>query len=222
MNTGTRQILITGLILFMFAMIGALMVASTFEGTAERIAENERLALLRKLNRLVPPDSYDNNLLQDSIEVRHAHLLGTADPVTAYPAWMGDTPVAIVIAAEAPDGYSGRIRLLVGIRADGTLGGVRVVSHRETPGLGDAIEEQRSDWIYGFDGKSLQNPSLYRWKVRKDGGDFDQLTGATITPRAIVTAVRNALLYYRDHGEALFREKTETREAPAQDTQAQP
>ncbi len=108
------------------------------------------------------------------------------------------------MSAVAPDGYSGNIRLLVGVQADDTLSGVRVVAHRETPGLGDAIDEQRSDWVYGFDGKSLGNPPLAKWAVRKDGGHFDQLTGATITPRAIVRAVRRTLLYYRANREALY------------------
>jgi len=122
---------------------------------------------------------------------------------------MQGEPVALVIEALAPDGYSGTIRLLVGINIDGSLGGVRVVAHRETPGLGDAIEEERSDWILGFTGKSLQDPPLQKWAVKKDGGAFDQLTGATITPRAVVKAVRQALLYYRDQKDALFaREET--------------
>jgi electron transport complex protein RnfG len=100
--------------------------------------------------------------------------------------------------------------LLVGIHVDGSLSGVRVVAHRETPGLGDAIEEERSDWILGFTGKSLQNPSLQQWAVKKDGGAFDQLTGATITPRAVVKAVRQALLYYQDKKDALFAQGEST------------
>ena len=119
------------------------------------------------------------------------------------PCW-GDSPIALVMATTAPDGYSGSIRLLVGINIDGSLSGVRVVAHRETPGLGDAIDEDRSDWIRIFDGKSLQDPPEERWAVRKDGGAFDQLTGATVTPRAVVKAVRQALLYYREHQQALF------------------
>jgi electron transport complex protein RnfG len=130
--------------------------------------------------------------------------------VTVYRARLHGEPVALVIAAVAPDGYSGTIRLLVGINVDGSLSGVRVVAHRETPGLGDAIEEERSDWILGFTGKSLQNPPLQKWAVKKDGGAFDQLTGATITPRAVVKAVRQALLYYRDQKDALFAQNETT------------
>ena len=199
-----RQIIITTIILLLFAMIGTLMVAYTFEQTRDQIAANERATLLRKLHRLIAPEQHDNVLLEDAVSVRDEALLGSDEPVMVYRARKNGEPVALVIAAIAPDGYSGSIKLLVGINVDGTLSGVRVVTHRETPGLGDAIDETRSDWIHVFDGKSLQAPDLSRWSVKKDGGDFDQLTGATITPRAVVKAARNALLYYRDHQEALF------------------
>ncbi|MGB5438722.1 MAG: electron transport complex subunit RsxG [Gammaproteobacteria bacterium] len=199
-----RQIIITTIILLLFAVIGTALVSLTFENTRDRIAANERATLLRKLHRLVPPARHDNILLDDVIEVRDQKLLGTADPVMVYRARKNGKAVALVIAPVAPDGYSGSIKLLVGINTDGTLSGVRAVAHRETPGLGDAIDEQRSDWILGFTGRSLEQPPVDRWKVRKDGGDFDQLTGATITPRAVVQAVRNTLLYYRLHRETLL------------------
>ena len=199
-----RQIIITTIILLLFAVIGTALVSFTFDNTRERIAANERATLLRKLHRLVPPARHDNVLLDDVIEVRDQKLLGTADPVMVYRARKNGKAVALVIAPVAPDGYSGSIKLLVGINTDGTLSGVRAIAHRETPGLGDAIDEQRSDWILGFTGRSLEQPPVDRWKVRKDGGDFDQLTGATITPRAVVQAVRNALLYYRLHRETLL------------------
>jgi electron transport complex protein RnfG len=112
--------------------------------------------------------------------------------------------VAAVLASIAPDGYAGTIKLLVGINYDGSIAGVRVVSHKETPGLGDAIEAERSDWILGFNGHSLREPGEERWKVKKDGGIFDQFSGATITPRAIVAAVHNTLSYYQNNREALF------------------
>ena len=199
-----RQIIITTIILLMFAVIGTALVSYTFDNTRERIAANERATLLRQLHRLITPDQHDNILLDDAIAVHNESLLGTDEPVMVYRALKNGKPVALVIAAIAPDGYTGSIKLLVGINADGTLSGVRAIAHRETPGLGDAIEEERSDWIHGFTGASLENPPPDRWKVRKDGGDFDQLTGATITPRAVVQAVRNALLYYRQHQETLF------------------
>jgi electron transport complex protein RnfG len=199
-----RQIVITTIILLLFAVIGTALVAYTFDNTRERIAANERATLLRKLHHLITPEQHDNMLLEDTLMVTNRPLLGTSEPVAVYRARKAGQPVALVIAPIAPDGYNGSIRLLVGINSDGTLSGVRVVGHRETPGLGDAIDESRSGWIHLFDNRSLENPLLERWKVKKDGGDFDQLTGATITPRAVVKAVRQALLYYRDNQEALF------------------
>lgn len=199
-----RQIVITTIVLLLFAVMGTAMVAYTYDNTRDQIAANERATLLRKLHRLISPEQHDNVLLEDTVSVRDETLLGSDQPVMVYRARKNGKPVALVIAAIAPDGYSGSIKLLVGINVDGSLSGVRVVAHRETPGLGDAIDEARSDWIRIFDGKSLQAPDVSRWAVRKDGGEFDQLTGATITPRAVVKAVRNALLYYQDNQEALF------------------
>ena len=206
-----RQVSITAIILLLFAVIGTAMVAATYDATRERIAANERATLLRKLSQLIPPEAYDNNFLDDNIELITPELAGS--PVRVYRARMNERPVALVMSATAPDGYSGSIRLLVGINHDGTLRGVRVVNHRETPGLGDAIDEQRSDWILQFTGRSLDDPPLPQWKVRKDGGSFDQLTGATITPRAVVKAVRETLLYYRAHRSTLF-EHPETPTTP--------
>jgi len=197
-----RQIGITATILLLFAVIGTAMVAATYQGTRDRIAANERETLLRKLNQLVAPDSYDNELLDDSIELPAGELADR--PLRVYRARRQGQPVAVVMNTIAPDGYSGSIYLLVGINHDGTVTGVRVVAHRETPGLGDAIDEERSDWIYGFNGRSLDDPPPAKWAVRKDGGVFDQFTGATISPRAVVKAVHTALLYYRAHRDALF------------------
>ncbi|HAJ91194.1 MAG TPA: electron transport complex subunit RsxG [Gammaproteobacteria bacterium] len=196
--------IITTIILLLFALIGTALVVTTFDNTRERIAANERATLLRKLHQLILPEQHDNTLLEDTLLVTDKTLLGTGRPVTVYRARKASQPVALVITPIAPDGYSGSIKLLVGINADGTLSGVRVVAHRETPGLGDAIDDTRSNWIHIFDNRSLGEPPLERWGVKKDGGDFDQLTGATITPRAVVKAVRQALLYYRDNQEALF------------------
>ena len=199
-----RQIIITTIILLLFALSGTALVVYTFDNTRERISANERATLLRKLHQLVPQERHDNVLLDDTLTIINTPLLGTLEPVTVYRARKAGQPVALVITPVAPDGYSGIIKLLVGINVDGTLNGVRVVTHRETPGLGDAIDEKRSDWIHLFDNRSLLDPPLERWAVRKDGGDFDQLTGATITPRAVVKAVRQTLLYYRDNQDALF------------------
>ncbi len=212
-----RQILLTGLVLFLFAAVGSGLVAFTYEQTRERIAANEKAALLRNLHQLIHPDEHDNDLLADTVEVQDPGLLGTRAPVTVYRAYLEGRPVAVILTPVAPDGYNGTIRLLVGIRADGTLLGVRVLSHHETPGLGDQIEVERSDWILGFAGKSLGNPPEKRWAVKKDGGAFDQFTGATITPRAVVKAVKRALIYFRKHREALFRKTANTRVEQDQD-----
>ena len=110
----------------------------------------------------------------------------------------------MAFSAIAPDGYTGPITLLIAVRYDGDLAGVRVVTHRETPGLGDYIEIERTPWIRGFEGKSLDTPVAARWKVKKDGGDFDQVTGATITPRAVVKAVHQGLEFFATNRERLF------------------
>lgn len=187
-----------------FAVLGALLVAVTWDSTEERIAANERAFLLRTLAEVLPAGEYDNAVHEDAITVRDPELLGTSEAVTVYRARDGQAPVAAVLTPTAPAGYSGPMRLLVGIRADGRLSGVRVVSQRETPGLGDKVEVERSDWILDFAGRSLRNPLPEDWAVQRDGGVFDQFTGATITPRAVVSAVRDALIYFRQHRDALF------------------
>ena len=189
-----------------FAIVGAAIVGLTYENTYEKIKRNEQEVLLRKLNTILSPSEYDNDLLDDEIMLEQDVLLGTIAPSRAYLAYKNNTPVAAVLSPIAPNGYSGPINLLVGIYHDGTVAGVRVVKHRETPGLGDAVESQRSDWIVGFDGKSLNTPSSEQWKVKRDGGEFDQFTGATITPRAVVKAVHSALIYFQQHRKQLFNE----------------
>lgn len=201
-----RPVLISAVFLFLFAVIGSALVAFTHDSTAERIAENQRRALLKSLNELVTASEYDNDIYSDILYVHNSELLGTDDAVPVYRARKGGWPVATVLAPVAPDGYNGEIRLLVAIKLDGSLAGVRVLQQRETPGLGDNIETERSDWILGFNSKSLENPKLEQWKVKRDGGVFDQFTGATITPRAVVKAVKNALLYYKQFGQTLFEQ----------------
>ena len=139
------------------------------------------------------------------LELPPSPLLGTDSNSVVYRARLGGEPVAAVFNSIAPDGYSGSIHLLVGVYVDGSLAGVRVVKHSETPGLGDGIEKRKSDWIDIFDGKSLANPGANGWRVKRDGGVFDQLTGATITPRAVVEAVHNTLLYYQRNADMIFQ-----------------
>ncbi|MGD8908372.1 MAG: electron transport complex subunit RsxG [Chromatiales bacterium] len=201
--TKQRAIFMAGAILAIFAIAGTSLVAFTHAATKARIAANERETLLRTLHALVPPETIDNDMVLDTLEVNDAELLG-APLTTVYRGRKQGAPVAAVLTTLVPNGYSGPIKLLVAVRYDGTLGGVRVISHKETPGLGDKVEERRSDWIHSFTGKSLGNPPLEKWKVKRDGGVFDQFTGATITPRAIVQAVTKTLLYVRAHKDALY------------------
>lgn len=193
----------TGIVLGLFAVAGTAVVAYTFEHAHVRIAENEREALLHKLHVLIPPGQHDNDILADALEINAAAL--SRKTVTVYRARKSGRPVAAVFTpVVAPDGYSGPIKLLVAVHYDGTLAGVRVIAHRETPGLGDPIDETRSNWILKFSGRSLLNPGPKQWKVKKDGGVFDQFTGATITPRAVVKAVYNCLNYFASHRDEVF------------------
>lgn len=203
---GLRPVIISSVFLFLFAVIGTTMVAYTYTSTEQRIADNERMALLRTISDLIPEERYDNDVFHDIIEVRNRELLGSDKPVPVYRARKNGWPVAAILSPTAPDGYNGAIHLLVAVNLDGTLAGVRVLGHRETPGLGDAIEIERSDWIRSFSNRSLRNPRSEDWKVKRDGGAFDQFTGATITPRAVVKAVHKALLYFAAHEDRLFRE----------------
>ncbi|MDQ7074824.1 MAG: electron transport complex subunit RsxG [Gammaproteobacteria bacterium] len=208
MKRALRQISWTSLVLASFGFIGTLLIAGTEAITHERIAENHRQLLLKSLHTLVPAEKMDNDPYRDQILIHSAALSKQAIPV--YRVRKAGKPVAVILTTTAPDGYSGSITLLVGIYLDGTLAGVRVSSHRETPGLGDGIESQRSDWILGFNGKSLQNTSSKEWAVKRDKGQFDQFTGATITPRAVVKAVYKTLLYFQTHQEMLFNTPTHT------------
>jgi len=178
------------------ALLGTALLAGVREWTADRIAEQERRVIREQLEQVLAGASYDNDLQQDFVIVADETYFPGGQEVVAYRARLAGEPVAVVLRFEAVNGYNGRIGLLAGIDLQGRLSGVRVVSHRETPGLGDGIEVERSDWILAFDGKSLQDPAEQGWRVRRDGGSFDQFTGATITPRAVVAAVRRALQYY--------------------------
>lgn len=160
---------------------------------AER-AEREALAVV------LPADLHDNEPAQDRLLLRAPRWLGSEAPLRAWRARRGGRPSAIVLEAVAPDGYAGPIRLLVGVRADGRVSGVRVTAHRETPGLGDPIEAARSPWIDRLRGRALGDPPAARWTVRRDGGEFDQFAGATVTPRATLHAVRRVLQYLERHG----------------------
>lgn len=186
----------TALALLVFSVIGATLLSGTFGLTAPSIERSERAAKLKLIAQALPAGAYDNNPVADARPLPVNPQLGLKRPGMAYVAYRGATPVAVALEVVAPDGYSGEIKLLVGIRADGLLTGVRVTGHRETPGLADYIEIGKSPWIRQFEGKSRSAPTPEQWKVRKDGGVFDSMAGATITPRAIVKAVARALDYF--------------------------
>ncbi|RRV68739.1 electron transport complex subunit RsxG [Stutzerimonas stutzeri] len=194
----SRSMLKNATVLGLFAIVTVGAVTLLQQGTAERIQAAERAAQVRALGEILPTGSYDNHLLDDSVLVQD-RLLGNRSPLPAYIAIKDGRPSAVILQAIAPDGYSGAIHLLVGIHADGRVAGVRVIGHRETPGLGDKIELAKSPWIRSFDGKSLTNPAADGWAVKKDRGEFDQFAGATITPRAVVGAVHRALQYFDAH-----------------------
>lgn len=196
----SRSVIKNSLVLALFAAITVAVVAITQQSTESRIAAEQRAAQIRALGEILPAHSYDNALL-DNVIVLNESLLGHRKDTPAYLASLDGEPAAVILQANAPDGYSGTISLLIGIMADGTLSGVRVIQHKETPGLGDAIELAKSAWITTFNGKSLSNPTERGWAVKKDQGDFDQFAGATITPRAVVKAVHKALQYF-DHNQA--------------------
>ena len=190
-----------GLGLFALVTAGAIAVAQV--GTKERIENNIRQAEARALNEIVPSSDYDNDLLNDTLTINgdfNQQLLGPmADDAKIHLARHQGVVHTAIIPVVAPDGYTTHISMIVGVKADGTLAGVRVIEHKETPGLGDKVDIKKSDWVLSFTGKSLFNPEESRWNVKKDGGDFDQFTGATITPRAVVRAVKRALNFFDQH-----------------------
>jgi electron transport complex protein RnfG len=182
------------------AFAAALVLGGLEALTSERIAAAQHRQRLAELATVLPFALYDNDPLADGILLQAPSWLGTERPLPAWRARRGGKPSALVLHAVARDGYAGPIDLLVGVDTQGRLLGVRVERHRETPGLGDAIEAEKSDWIARFTGKSLTDPPRERWAIARDGGDFDQFAGATITPRAVVRAVKRTLDYAAKHG----------------------
>lgn len=199
-----RSVLSSGGLLALGALLGTGLLWLTSWHAEDYLKANQRQALLSSLNQVIPAHSYDNNLLDDVIQVQARTPDGLTEKHTVYRARQSGKPAAVAMTTVAPDGYSGDILILIGIHANGSISGVRILKHHETPGLGDAIDVDRSDWVHGFDDKSLSNPGIDHWKVRKDGGDFDQFSGATITPRAVIKAVRRCLEFYAQHQQALF------------------
>lgn len=176
--------------------------------TAQPIADRQREDLTRQLDQVLPNDSYDNQPL----EQKYQEVID-GQQYTFYRARL-QGKVSAIILFTASAGYSGDIALLVAIKADGQLSGVRVLSHTETPGLGDKIELAKSSWILGFSGLSLTKPDIAGWAVKKDGGQFDAFTGATITPRAVVKGVFETLQLFKQN-QSYFLELSDSQETTA-------
>jgi electron transport complex protein RnfG len=187
-----------------FTIVGTVLLASSFFATRAPIEASERQAKLELFQQVFPAALHDNELLQDAITIAPGGELGNRAPTQAYRARLAGQPAGVILEATAPDGYSGDIKLLVGLKSDGTIAGVRVIAHKETPGLGDYIEIAHGEWIKNFDGESLAQTADDGWRVKKDGGKFDYMAGATITPRAVVKAVHKVLKYYAAHREEIF------------------
>lgn len=202
MNEAPRESLRAGLQLGLAALVATALLAGTYFLTRDRIAAAEHRARMQALEVVLPATRYDNDLLGDTVRVQAPAWLGS-EATTVHRASLAGAPSALVFEVVAPDGYGGPIRLLLAIAADGTVLGVRVTAHRETPGLGDDIEAGRSDWITRFRGRALGAPADAGWAVRKDGGEFDQFAGATVTPRAVVRAVHRALRFTARHGDEI-------------------
>ncbi len=194
----------SGLTLALIATVCTALVAFTYRLTDERIAANEQAWLEQSLQPALSGLFFDSGVSESLMTIPAPHELPGSDDAIVYRVYSGETPVAALFVVSARDGYAGAIRLLVGIDIAGKLTGVHVLEHRETPGLGDGVESSKSDWVRQFDGRSLGDPAVEGWKIRRDGGAFDQLTGASVTPRAIVKAVKETLLYFEANREAVF------------------
>ena len=200
-----------GLRLGLFALGSVVLLTLINMATGARIVEQRRIAERAALEEVLPPTRHDNDLLQDGFMLGpdspgfvQLELLGLSTARQAYVARLDGRVSGVILPAETAEGYSGTIVQLVGIDRDGNITGVRVLQHNETPGLGDKIEPRKHRWIFSFDGRSLANTDSLLWRVKKDGGDFDQFVGATITPRAVVGAVHEALQFFEANREQLL------------------
>ncbi len=193
-----------GLILAAFAFIVTAIVALTHELTKSAVTEQEQRYLLTQLDQVIAPSTYDNDLVKQCVLVTAPDSLGRLTPQRAFIATNNNAPVAIAIEATAPNGYSGNIDLIVSVNPKGEVGGVRVLRHQETPGLGDKVDIAKSSWVESFKDKVLSDTNESEWRVKKDGGVFDQFTGATITPRAVVQATKKAVSYVTNNYETIM------------------
>ena len=203
-RTMAKASLHTAANLLFFTLVGTLLLAITYKLTHDTIARSEENEKLKLIAQIAPVAAFDNDIVKDTAQLAADELLGNKETTVAYLGRLKNQPSIAVLQVIAPDGYSGKINLIISIHSDGRIGGVRVVSHKETPGLGDYIEIAKNNWITGFNDTSLDTHKESDWKVKKDGGKFDYMAGATITPRAIVKAVHKALQYHAQHRDEMF------------------
>jgi electron transport complex protein RnfG len=199
-----NAVLKSGITLATIGAVCAALVATTYSLTRERIADNEKAWLEQSLTPALAGLEFEGSVSESMLVIPAPHDLPGQDDVIVYRVFAEEQPLAALFAVTARDGYAGPIRVLVGIEYDGTVTGVRILEHRETPGLGDRIVSSRSDWVFQFDGHSLGSPGVDAWFIKSDGGQFDQLTGASVTPRAVITAIRETLIYFSEHRDELF------------------
>lgn len=194
----------TAITLVAFAFLGTAMLAYVFDITRAPIEASEKEARLALFKQILPESTYDNDLLKNNVEIVPNEQLGNRQPTVANIAKSNGKTAGVILEAVAHDGYSGDIKLLIAIRADGSISGVRVLAHKETPGLGDYIDITHGNWIKLFNDESVNKTPIEQWHVKKDGGKFDYVAGATITPRAVVKAVLKALQFYEANKQTLF------------------
>ncbi|MDZ4142530.1 MAG: electron transport complex subunit RsxG [Methylotenera sp.] len=199
-----KHTLKTTITLLAFAFVGTAMLAYVFGITRAPIEASEKEARLALFKQILPESAYDNDLLKETVQIAPSELLGSHLPTVANIAKLNNKTAGVILEAVAHDGYNGDIKLLIAIRADGSISGVRVLAHKETPGLGDYIDISRGNWIKLFNDESVNKTPVAAWQVKKDDGKFDYMVGATITPRAVIKAVLKALQFFEANKETLF------------------
>ena len=207
MNRIEHPLLKTGaaaLVLGLFTFMGVSAVSLVHQTTEQRILQNQREASRQAFERVLEAGLYDNHPIDHPVRVESAEWVNGGQPIIIYNATLKGRPVATLLSINAPSGYNGNIILLIGILSDGTLSGVEVVKHRETPGLGDKIESHRSGWLKQFHGRSINSPEPDGWRVARDGGVFDQVSGATVTSRAVVESLKQVLTYLQTQRPDMF------------------
>ncbi len=198
------SVLRSGTTLAMIAAICTTLVATTYHLTVDRIAANDKALLEQSLQPALSGIFYDSGVSESRLVISPPHELPGSEAALIYRVYANDEPVAALFVVTARDGFSGAIRILLGVDVDGVVTGIRILRHRETPGLGDKIVSSRSDWVHQFAGRSLADPTVTEWAIHGDGGEFDQLTGASVTPRAVIKAMRDTLIYFDAHKDEIF------------------